>query len=210
MRLFVPQGVIDHPENGIHEVVGGTSVATRLEILQQDAEELRRLLIVIHHRLAHAISSIKTIDPAIKSDIDEVIVSVAEKYPLRSKVGGFCIRCGNVVPCASNNDTDTIFCAFGMCPNHCHMFFMVDIAYKAFKDVLAALRYNEEHGYKKAVQKERNKLDYIVRNSLLPEITELDSEIERKGKDDLVAKYPQLREIVENIERVHEEIEQWI
>ena len=152
---------------------------------------------------------IKTMDPEIKNDIDEVVAAVAEKYPLRSKVGGFCIRCGNVVPCASNNDTDTIFCAFGMCPNHCHMFFMADISYKAFSDVLVALRYNEEHGYKKAVQKERNKLDYIVKNSLLPEITELDQEIEHSGADDIIAKYPQLKEIVENIDTIHEEIEQW-
>lgn len=62
----------------------------------------------------------------IQDDMEGVIQAVAKKFPLRSKVGGMCIRCGEVFPCASNNSTDVIYCAFGMCPNHCHMFFMAD------------------------------------------------------------------------------------
>lgn len=82
----------------------------------------------------------------IQDDMEGVIQAVAKKFPLRSKVGGMYIRCGEVIPCASNNSTDVIYCAFGMCPNHCHMFFMADAIQEIRNNKISINRVAKESG----------------------------------------------------------------
>lgn len=146
----------------------------------------------------------------IQDDMEGVIQSVAKKFPLRSKVGGMCIRCGEVIPCASNNSTDVIYCAFGMCPNHCHMFFMADIAYEEYLQNRDTAQYNKDNGYKKAYQKELNKLKYIIEHSLMPELTMLEDELERHGEEVILEKYPQLTYIVNHLDSIKQEVQTWM
>lgn len=146
----------------------------------------------------------------IQDDMEGVIQSVAKKFPLRSKVGGMCIRCGEVIPCASNNSTDVIYCAFGMCPNHCHMFFMADISYEEYLQNRDTAQYNKDNGYKKAYQKELNKLKYIIEHSLMPELTMLEVELERHGEEDILEKYPQLTYIVNHLDSIKQEVQTWM
>lgn len=146
----------------------------------------------------------------IQDDMEGVIQTVAKKFPLRSKVGGMCIRCGEVIPCASNNSTDVIYCAFGMCPNHCHMFFMADISYETYLQNRDAAQYNKDNGYKKAYQKELNKLKYIIEHSLMPELTMLEDELERHGEEDILEKYPQLTYIVNHLDSIKQEVQTWM
>lgn len=146
----------------------------------------------------------------IKDNTESVIEAIAKKFPLRSKVGGMCIRCGEVIPCASNNSTDVIYCAFGMCPNHCHMFFMADISYEEYLKHKDAVKYNLENGFKKAYQKELHKLIYYLENSLIPELNILREEIQRNGEEDILEKYPQLTYIVEHYETINKEVNLWI
>lgn len=121
-----------------------------------------------------------------------------------------CIRCGEVIPCASNNSTDVIYCAFGMCPNHCHMFFMADISYDEYLNHKDAVKYNQDNGFKKAYQKELHKLTYHLENSLIPELEMLGEEIQRHGEEDILEKYPQLTYIVEHYETINKEVNLWI
>lgn len=146
----------------------------------------------------------------IQDDMEGVIQAVAKKFPLRSKVGGMCIRCGEVIPCASNNSTDVIYCAFGMCPNHCHMFFMADISYEEYLQNRDTAQYNKDNGYKKAYQKELNKLKYIIEHSLMPELTMLEDELERHGEEDILEKYPQLTYIVKHLDSIKQEVQTWM
>lgn len=146
----------------------------------------------------------------IKNNIDEVVDIISDKFPLRSKVGGLCIRCGDVIPCASNSSTDDIYCAFGMCKNHCHMFFMIDISYADYLKHLKLLKYNREHNRKKAYQKETNKLKYILENSLIPELTMLEEELNKNGKENIIKKYPQITDIVNNFDSIKEEVLLWM
>ena len=146
----------------------------------------------------------------IQDDMEGVIRAVAKKFPLRSKVGGMCIRCGEVIPCASNNSTDVIYCAFGMCPNHCHMFFMADISYEEYLQNRDTAQYNKDNGYKKAYQKELNKLKYIIEHSLMPELTMLEDELSRHGEEDILEKYPQLTYIVNHLDSIKQEVQTWM
>lgn len=146
----------------------------------------------------------------IQNDMEGVIQAVAKKFPLRSKIGGMCIRCGEVIPCASNNSTDVIYCAFGMCPNHCHMFFMADISYEEYIQNRNVAQYNKDNGYKKAYQKELNKLKFIIEHSLMPELTMLEDELERHGEEDILAKYPQLTYIVNHLDSIKQEVQTWM
>lgn len=146
----------------------------------------------------------------IKDNMEDVIKTVAKKFPLRSKVGGMCIRCGEVIPCASNSSTDVIYCAFGMCPNHCHMFFMADISYEEYLQHLDIIEYNQDNGFKKAYQKELNKLKYVIENSLMPELVMLEEEIQKHGEDEISDKYPQLTYIVNNFETIKQEVSAWM
>ena len=145
----------------------------------------------------------------IQDNTEEVITAIANKFPLRSKVGGMCIRCGEVIPCASNNPTDSIYCAFGMCQNHCHMFFMADISYDEYLRHKDVLEFNEKKGFKKAYQKELHKMQYIVENSLLPELNMLGEEIEKHGAEEILEKYPQLTYIIKHYSEIKEEVSKW-
>lgn len=146
----------------------------------------------------------------IQDDLEGVIQAVAKKFPLRSKVGGMCIRCGEVIPCASNNSTDVIYCAFGMCPNHCHMFFMADISYEEYLQNRDVAQYNKDNGYKKAYQRELNKLKYIIEHSLMPELVMLEDELERHGEEEILDKYPQLTYIVNHLDSIKQEVQTWM
>lgn len=146
----------------------------------------------------------------IKDDTDEVIKTVAKNFPLRSKLGGICIRCGDVIPCASNDSTDVIYCAFGMCTNHCHMFFMADISYEDYLKHKDIVEYNQQQGFTKAYQKEINKMRYIIENSLIPELESLKEEMLKQGEESLSEKYPQLTYIINNFDEIKQEVESWI
>lgn len=152
---------------------------------------------------------IENLDINIQTDVNKVIELVANKYPLRTKVGGICIRCGDVIPCPSNDSSDSIYCAFGMCSNHCHMFFMADISYEEYLKHKYIIKYNKDNGFKKAYQKELNKLIYVIENSLLPELDELKNEIQRKGYEEIKIKYPQLSYIIDNYNEIYNEVISW-
>lgn len=155
------------------------------------------------------IDSIAENNPHIKENMDEIIKEASYRYPLRMKTGGVCIRCGEVIPCANNDISDEIYCAFGMCPNHCHMFFMADISYDEYLQHKNIIEYNETNGFVKAKQKEINKIKYVVKNSLLPELVELKNEVETKGKDNILAKYPQLEYMIAHYDEIYEEVSKW-
>lgn len=146
----------------------------------------------------------------IHENFEQAIEIISDNFPLRSKVGGMCIRCGEVIPCASNNSTDEIYCAFGMCGNHCHMYFMADISYEEYLKQIKVINYNEEKGHLKACQKETNKLNYFIKNTLLPELENLKVQIDKHGENYVINQHPQLVDIVNDYAEIMKDVETWI
>lgn len=145
----------------------------------------------------------------VHGDIREIIAACAEHYPLRRKVGGVCIRCGNVVECPSNSPTDHVFCAFGVCANQCHIYFMADVQLEIVREHIALVEENARRGHSKAAVNELRKAKNVLEGMLLPELTELDRQLELHGAKHILDRHPQLKEIIENRNEIDEEIEKW-
>lgn len=141
--------------------------------------------------------------------MDQIIRAVGEAYPLRAKLGGVCIRCGNVIPCPDDNVTDLAYCSFGICGNHCHMYFMADTYYSQFHNQLKIISCCEEKGHDVALVREQNKLKYIVKNSLLPELVEMSKIIDKNGLNYVLKEFPQLEYIALNLQDIITEVKKW-
>jgi integrase len=146
----------------------------------------------------------------IATDLDAIIKGLLRKVPIREKNGGICIKSGPIRDCSKDLLTDEIYCAFGMCPNHYHVFFMVDISYDRYKTLIKSMQYNTDHGFTRAAEKEKNKLQWVIKKSLLPELEELKKEIGLKGPTKIKDQHPQISWFVDNINTVYEEVTQWI
>lgn len=143
------------------------------------------------------------------SGIDEIIDACAEHYPLRRKVGGVCIRCGNVVECPSNSPTDQVFCAFGICANQCHIYFMADVQLEIVREHMALTEENVRRHHSKAVANELKKAKNVLEGMLLPELAELDRQLELHGTEHVLKRHPQLREIIEHRDNIDREVKKW-
>ena len=148
--------------------------------------------------------------PKVKADMAEVVRAAAGRYPLRRKVGGVCIRCGNIVPCKASGGTDEIYCAFGVCPNQCRMFFMLPDALDAAREHMGLVDANLAAGHAKAAANELRKAQNVIRSSVLPEVEELERQLADKGPARVVEKHPSLAGIVDNIEKVKAEVDSWL
>ena len=68
-------------------------------------------------------------------------------------------------------------CAFSLCPNLFHFYYMVDVSYNHFSTLRETVRVNQERGLIRAAQKELNKAQSLLRCRLIPELDEMDKEI---------------------------------
>ena len=152
----------------------------------------------------------ESLAPKVKADMAEVVRAAAGRYPLRRKVGGVCIRCGNVVPCKAAGGTDEIYCAFGVCPNQCHMFFMLPDALDAARGHMGLVDANLAAGHAKAAANELRKAQNVIRSTVLPEVEELERQLAGKGPTMVIGKHPSLAGIVDNIEEVKTEVDSWL
>lgn len=146
----------------------------------------------------------------VKKDIDQIISELTRKMPIRSKLGGVCIKSGPIIECSKENISDQLYCSYNMCPNLFHFYYMVDITYKNFQSQLKIINYNKENGFTRAAEKETNKLKWITEKGLLPELDDLKKEIGNKGADIIKSKHPQISWFVDNINEVYEEVAQWL
>ena len=153
---------------------------------------------------------VEGLDEKVKSDMGAVVEAAAGRYPLRRKVGGVCIRCGNVVPCKASGGTDEIYCAFGVCPNQCHMFFMLPDALAAVRGHMGLVDANLAAGHTKAAANELRKAQNVIRSALMPELEELESQVAEKGADRVVEKHPSLAGVTDNMVSIKEEVSSWL
>jgi hypothetical protein len=145
----------------------------------------------------------------VQTDIAAIVKAMGDTIVIRGKTGGVCIKT-SMMPCARDGRTDEIMCAYDACPNLYRFYFTLPSSYASFKTMLESYRTNLENGYKRAAQKERNKIRNLLRGRLIPELDELDREISLRGADAILAERPELIDIINGKEAIREEIRPWM
>lgn len=145
----------------------------------------------------------------VETDLNAIIDKVCSQVPIRAKEGGFCIKSNPRRECRHDAKTDDFLCAYGCCPNHCHMYFMLPVTYQKFKDLLMLINYNKINSFINQSQKEMYKLEAIITQELLPEIIDLEKQISKNGVDVVVERHPSIKPIIQNIKYLKVEIAAW-
>ncbi|MGG3561964.1 tyrosine-type recombinase/integrase [Neobacillus rhizosphaerae] len=146
----------------------------------------------------------------VATDLDEIIKGLTKKVPIRAKSGGICIKSGPIRECSKSDSTDSFYCAYGMCINLFHSFFMIDINYEKYTTLLKTIKYNQDRGLIKAADKETSKLKMIVKKYLIPELDELEKETKVKGVAAVIEKYPQVSFFIDNFKTIYDEVRKWM
>ena len=145
----------------------------------------------------------------IKADLKQICRELAEKIPIRAKLGGYCIKSSQFRECSNDAETNEFYCAYGVCPNIFTFFFNVDVSYTKAKELHDLIQINIAQGHTKQAQKHKNMLKTIIESRLLPELEQLKARIEQDGVDTILEEYPQLTEILINLEKTEKEIQLW-
>lgn len=148
-------------------------------------------------------------DISVKENLDKVIEDICNQMPIRSKLGGFCIKANPNRPCNIDADTDEFTCAYNMCPNHCFLYFMLPESYVKCKNSLAVIEYNRKNGFERSAEKEAYILKNEIEKCLEIEIKETENEIAAHGKEKIIKYHPEMEYYVNNIDKVKEEVESW-
>ena len=143
-------------------------------------------------------------------DIDHIIDELLKKIPIRAKLGGICIKSSMLRDCSKDAKTDEFYCAYGVCPNHFHLFYMADITYDRYLTLKKTYTYNKNNNFLRQSEKEYFKLINIIKDMLIPELDELKKEIDNKGAEYLISRYPQLNFIINNYSDIYTEVTKWI
>lgn len=142
----------------------------------------------------------------VEKDIDKIIDKLIKKIPIRAKLGGVCINSAMLRDCKFDDKTNEFYCAYGICPNNFHFFYMADISLNKFRQAKNTYLYNVGNGFFRQAQREGHKIIKIINETLLPELDEVKNEIKTKGRDNIINSYPHLREIIENYTVIYNEI----
>ena len=87
---------------------------------------------------------------------------------------------------------------------------MADASYADFKTLQETYKSAKEHGHTREAEKELYKLRELCGKTLVPELDELQYEIERKGVKHIIEFYPSLLPIVEEMDYIKKEISTWM
>lgn len=157
------------------------------------------------------------IDQFIKNDAaavckndKEIIKLISDKYPLRTTEAGICLKSGETIHCKHEDQASQIACLFGMCPNLAHAFFTVHHSYHAYELMKMAVEHNKNSGFQKGYSRESMEIRYFIEKTLLPQLDLLVEEIESRGEEVVQTEYPEIKDIVDNIETIYTEVTSWL
>lgn len=145
----------------------------------------------------------------VATDLDEICSQLAKKIPIRQKTGGVCIKSSMLRECSKDAKTNEFYCAYGVCPNIFHFYYMANVSYRQTKELVESIELNTNNGFMRQVQKEKHMLQTIIKQKLEPEINELKNMISKKGVNSILMEYPDLQYIIENMETIRKEISLW-
>jgi len=146
---------------------------------------------------------------SVYDDLNKICSLLSEKIPIRQKFGGVCIKSSVLRECSIDAKTNEFYCAYSVCPNIFHFYYMADISYRQAKELTDSIRINKERGLLRQVQKDQNTLLTIIRKKLIPEIDELKYMIKTKGLEFVYQNHPEVQPIAENIEVIERNIQEW-
>ena len=144
----------------------------------------------------------------VQKDMNAICAALVKKIPIRQKTGGVCIK-SSMRECHLDNPTNEFYCAYGVCPNLYHFYYMADLSYRQCKELLETISINQKNEFFRQVEKETNMLRTIAKTKLLPELDELRNVIEKKGTEAVMMQYPDLTEIIENFDKIEKEAQRW-
>lgn len=145
----------------------------------------------------------------VKSDTSKILNDLGENLVIREKGPGLCCIKTTIIPCKYDARTDKMLCAFGTCPNIFHFFDMINVSYMQFHELQNSYQQNKDNGFKRAAEKELNKLKSFCKGRLTPELDELERVVKIKGLSAFVKQYPDLQYYATNIDSIRKEIQLW-
>lgn len=145
----------------------------------------------------------------VKSDTSKILNDLGENLVIREKGPGLCCIKTTIIPCKYDARTDKMLCAFGTCPNIFHFFDMINVSYMQFHELQNSYQQNKDNGFKRAAEKELNKLKSFCKGRLTPELDELERVVKAKGLSAFVKQYPDLQYYATNIDNIRKEIQLW-
>lgn len=145
----------------------------------------------------------------VKSDTSKILNDLGENLVIREKGPGLCCIKTSIIPCKYDARTDKMLCAFGTCPNIFHFFDMINVSYMQFHELQNSYQQNKDNGFKRAAEKELNKLKSFCKGRLTPELDELERVVKIKGLSAFVKQYPDLQYYATNIDNIRKEIQLW-
>lgn len=145
----------------------------------------------------------------VEKDLDAIIDKVCNEMPIRAKNGGFCMKSNPRRECRHDAQTDEFMCAYGCCPNHCHMYFMLPISYEKVKTLLKTYEYNIQAGFVNAAEKEAYKLNYAINSELLPELHETRNELTKRTAESIINSHPGMAVVIDRLDDIEKEVQEW-
>lgn len=146
----------------------------------------------------------------VEKDLDAICEGLAKNIPIRQKTGGVCIKSSQLRDCSIDAKTNEFYCAYSVCPNIVHFYYMADISYRQCCELQESIGINLKRGHKKQVQKERHMLYSIASKRLSPELEDLRKVVKRDGVESVIMMHPELADIISNINEIEKETTEWI
>ena len=144
------------------------------------------------------------------ADINELAKKLIDIMPIRTKLGGCCIKPYSNADCNHDKITDELLCSYGLCENQCHFFYNCSYYYHQFKEMIDIYEYNNKNGFIKFANKELYKIQKLLKQKLIPELDELKRMIEINGESKIKKEYKDIELIIENEGKIRGEINLWI
>lgn len=145
----------------------------------------------------------------VKKDLQEIVDSLTKKIPIRSRTGGMCIKSSFLTDCGRADTANKLYCAYGVCPNLFHFFYMIDVSLRQIRELEELIKINYSNKFRKETIKQLSMLQDIIRKKFLPEYKELCREMSVKGQEAVLTEHPDLTPIITNLPAIKEEVDLW-
>lgn len=145
----------------------------------------------------------------VENDIDSLLAFLDGKVAIRVKKSGFCVKASEYRECSRDAKTNEIFCAYDICPNLCHVYYMAADSYEDFKLLQKTFEENHRNGFELQASRELKKLKAVCSQRLIPEMEDMKKKIQLRGLSAVLMDYPRLEPIIQNYDEIMEEVEIW-
>lgn len=145
----------------------------------------------------------------VNTDMNKICDELLKTVPIRQKCGGVCIKSSVLRDCSVDAATNEFYCAYNVCPNIYHFYYMIPITLKQARDLAAGLKINTANGFTRQAEKDRNMLRTLSKQKLLPELESLQKHLATEGSDAILQRYPDLADIISDFNSIYTEAQKW-